>query len=1626
MHKDVSDVSNAKSMSRRLRQGVTADARQGCCKLQCNAGDMTACLSASDVDGLVRPVVLFPSDTFFYFGERVPLITAKIGAIRAGQSGLAVLWVRHHWVAVEFKAVMGESSDDASIRLHVDVFDSARSTPVERTLLRQFAVLGILTKDVYFRASPQQIRGSDECGLFAALCVLLRAVGIAVPEVSGGLRTSLDKLRYSLNSVDFLKAGASLWCVPLTLKNTIHLQNQLEGSSDGRHNPYAKPLGGMVRSGFTAGLVADVNRLQVAGRQPSPVAVNNPRQQVSQAIEVHDVDAPPQDPAQDLLERTYSTQARVNEARREAQLGSMISTETVDELFLLVMAEALKDLTPSQQSVVRALKVGSAAAHQLTKCSSGFLVQPLCHSGHFVFLAAQFECSHCVAVRVFDSLPMHAPGERNRLVALITGWRGKIQVDNVGPQASNDCGFMVVRQFILYLEEHCGVKVTLPWQRKGIMPLIIHQREASLAAAHAALNNFCETASNVNGLEVSLTVNSAPDVKDVRATTSLSHGEVRRRLKANAVGTLLQVKWSRHDAAGTWVGRVARLPSNGLAGSVDYFAEECPTCGEHRDLEDWLDTPTPFPKTVYYVFDVLALAPSRFACICDDEADKIEVAEECAPNISSQDKINVVDHSIVSRAHLNFAEERQLPSQHVQLLPRHSKQPRADDAKLWHIWKTKPPFVSVIAWRQLAKSTRQAHIRWLLTLNALPISERNTPLGSAVVRHLLKLAHSRGWQWSTFSTALSACRSAVKSLPLYTSEDTGLDLCDNAEFSSTLRRAQQLARISCDPRLGINPLTHEKFKQLSRGTGLRDGTVRIFLRLAWFLAARVGDLRQVHANDLQFEQQGLNGSTGLIVTFRHGKGAAFHGPFSIFLLLDADLIKGLRDLQAQRGNDASMFTFNDQRILAAALKDVGCQLRSIRKGSLLHMAHCGVDDATLQVRSTHRSQNTLMRYLGWGASSSSIRQAAFDISRKCDDKIKRDDNIKGDDTITGRGPEEPARMGRFSGFSDSTGRRNQKPSHLFPLKAPTAKQLGIEHLMPGHQQDDPSQWPLLVKKVSTIDFKTIGMMAHEAGAAWVDRIDTARRWCETTEFYDSLPDAARKRYRADEVPFSKLSWQQVVTLMEGKKAEFFPSIEGSSAPILGYCKGWTLPQHRKRVLRPIFEPSLNWTLQAQQIPRLSYPHRLERRAYVRHRPFRAELDAAAYFDQFELAQECRRYFVIKVHGPDGSPVLLQLTRLPMGGRFSPFVAQSVTWLLVQPIVDLNIDVDIATMLDNVRLSAATKRDFDVAWALLLGRVRVFGITINPISEVTTELLCKPATFLGEQYHANTVANSPDNCLKLEVAWSKLQRSLTNPAEGLTFTNFASLIGLMLFLCHTIDLAPRNFFSIMRAFSSIARQGATQGWNLVVPYIAPSLVFSMQTVVTKLLENVPVQLPVIAPPSQHYEDYDIVIFVDASKSGYAAQVVQPSTMKSFVIRQSWKSKMVASASAEPKAVTSVINIIDRLLPGSQRLAIVTDHEAMVTGQRRPYSAYGGFSFGYFLNEAFCKAYDTVDGKARSAQFFHVVGSDNIMDSLSRDTSNPLEPEILSADASKLVTRGVLSLHGYFHPFLAAPTRDRHCV
>jgi hypothetical protein len=477
------------------------------------------------------------------------------------------------------------------------------------------------------------------------------------------------------------------------------------------------------------------------------------------------------------------------------------------------------------------------------------------------------------------------------------------------------------------------------------------------------------------------------------------------------------------------------------------------------------------------------------------------------------------------------------------------------------------------------------------------------------------------------------------------------------------------------------------------------------------------------------------------------------------------------------------------------------------------------------------------------------------------------------------------------------------------------------------------------------------------------------------------------------IPYASFTPDQIRELLRADK------IRPLSGSPRAFVNAFTIVQHEKRRLRVIAEPSINPTCSREAIYEVHYPSRLERRARARGAKFSVEIDFAAFFDQFDLADDIQPWFTLRTKEAVDGKNLFALTRMPMGATFAPSVAQAVTSTLIHPLLDIP-GVKVDTMIDNVRIVAESKQSFIRALRLFLERTERAGVTINDIETFrgTDDQLAErfrvtetPRVFLGEKYVGDTVSNADRLVGKLRSAVDERQRVRTLADPPYTTRNFASLVGLMLFMAHTLNVPLSRYHTLLRAYAKLIN--ISTGWDQPCPPIPVVAEDELSQIQRVLLDNRPVGLPVLRPPSVTVNDYDVAIEVDASCTAWGAKVLFPATGQVYSLQQRWTAPISHSAWAEPRAALEAVRWARRRLGRSATIALITDHAAMATGQRRWYSNHGGFSGSYHLNALYDELYARGGGEV-----FYVEGQRNEADQLSRDPSAPYQLRVISSDVT----------------------------
>ena len=941
----------------------------------------------------------------------------------------------------------------------------------------------------------------------------------------------------------------------------------------------------------------------------------------------------------------------------------------------------------------------------------------------------------------------------------------------------------------------------------------------------------------------------------------------------------------------------------------------------------------------------------------------------------------------------------------------------------WNVYEEQPAHVHNLVWGKLTNSTRRNHINILKEMQKMPKEWDDTPMSQAVVDMVLARARTRGWRWSTIASYMSSCGSACLDLHLYTDNHgkKGINLKEWGYFQSALNRACSLAKTRALEPVKSKAFTQEEYDRLEKSIRQSGGGAWYLLFMTWHFAGRIGDVRRLQPQLTNFDMEHEDEFGNVIVKAKYveGKGAYFWGPYTISTSMPLAYAQQLQEYLRSRPQDQHAFTQADQRVVSKAISQMfpdDHSVRSLRRGRLVTLASQGVSDEKLKLLSGHRRMSTLHRYLGFGHHSNDGLEAAKEISR-----ADHAAQVKGGAETDTKG----MWPGRHSGLRAPQGRRTQEPPQLFSMTAPSREECGLpsneprgnrEHWVvhvPDFAEEDCLQSEELCKEVKAKDLKKAMEQAEEY---------------RTTDKHYGI---AGPPLTEEQIPFTKFPAFAVRQMLERKLLSPLPA----GSDILSACNGFLNDEEHKERWRIITETLFNRTMDKDKLPPIGYPSGREVAVNVAGKKYTIQFDFKGYYIQVKLGDNKTCYVVKtkeKIYWNGEWTNLFVLNRMPMGGAHSAHVAQTSTWAICEPLMDM--DVFLATMIDNVLIASDDADEFYNAVKTFLQRCDKFKATINhreKYDESNRESILKqgedyargddpmdPSVFLGVHYQGNTVCNTKRNVKKLQDAFERLRAATKDSSIVVTRRHLASIVSLSAWMAYVVQIPLYNHAPVLKLFSVLESKAASGSWDEKIT-ITTSIINTLQPLVGPLIQNTPVVPSSPKLPTVNARDYDIVIIVDAYLEGWGGYVWVNGNI--FRVKAGWAQDIKHSAWAEPIAASKILKWArekyyqehpDRSYRPS--VALVTDHEAMPTRQRRPISARGGFSPAYFLNKFYLDLYGE-DGKGEGQVFF-VQGVKNIADQVSR------EPKIGEGLSYEVITdRALPALDQFHHPFLQPKKR-----
>ncbi|CAD2219414.1 hypothetical protein, conserved [Angomonas deanei] len=337
------------------------------------------------------------------------------------------------------------------------------------------------------------------------------------------------------------------------------------------------------------------------------------------------------------------------------------------------------------------------------------------------------------------------------------------------------------------------------------------------------------------------------------------------------------------------------------------------------------------------------------------------------------------------------------------------------------------------------------------------------------------------------------------------------------------------------------------------------------------------------------------------------------------------------------------------------------------------------------------------------------------------------------------------------------------------------------------------------------------------------------------------------------------------------------------------------------------------------------------------------------------------------------------------------------------------------MIDNILISAQDNEETEFLRVVrcILHRIQQCHLSTTPdrntLLQMSDEDLLnlseKSNVFLGEEY--STYDFTSGQCFIRNSTKSVAKTTLSvGLAPHFTARTFACTIRLILFTAHTINMNPAAMYDLLKAYRAVySTVGAGLDWDMPIPHLSPKIHRVMVEIATVIAENrwAEIASPILATYNE--EDYDYVAFTDASAAGWGAVVEDIASGRVLCYQQQWIDELAAplsahyggpkdyrskqlfnrqhSAHAEPRAVIELLHYMEEKgkLQRGMRLAIVTDHDAIVKAQRKC-NGFGGIGRGKTLNRLYQTVFDLFFEKGVTIVFFYIAGPQNPADTLSR--------------------------------------------
>ena len=272
----------------------------------------------------------------------------------------------------------------------------------------------------------------------------------------------------------------------------------------------------------------------------------------------------------------------------------------------------------------------------------------------------------------------------------------------------------------------------------------------------------------------------------------------------------------------------------------------------------------------------------------------------------------------------------------------------------------------------LAKRTRQVHQKHLRDLEYLRPEE-----GESLVSGLLRFFETehkwRGWEGSTLCSNMASTQGALANLPLYRRGMAPVLLKISPEWRMGLKGAGNMGRGKAGRAKNTPKIATlgdiKKAMQLEK-----NPVTRAAIEIGWVTASRGGCIIHLRTGNVQLDD------TVSSVRFVEGKTAS-HRPYTVHT---TPVSWETQDYVERRVKEVGEGSWLFPGLRGVHIKNClrranpRLEQRSLRRGSIQHLAEGGMKDADLLHITQHRIMDTLNRYLesGWLTGERKTRAAS--------------------------------------------------------------------------------------------------------------------------------------------------------------------------------------------------------------------------------------------------------------------------------------------------------------------------------------------------------------------------------------------------------------------------------------------------------------------------------------------------------------------------------------------------------------------------------------------------------------------------------------------------------------------------